>query len=57
MIRFDSTTLGGADDNIGMDNIQFRQVATGSAVPEPATMLLLGWGLLGLAALRRRIIG
>ena len=33
----------------GMDNLEFN-----SAVPEPGTVLLIGSGLLGLAARRRR---
>ncbi len=47
-IEFDLTGLGGNSDNVGMDNIRFRQ----SAVPEPVTFLAVP--ALAALALRRR---
>jgi hypothetical protein len=44
-VHVDTTGLGGNSDNIGLDNIQFSQVA---AVPVPAAIWLFGSGLLGL---------
>ena len=43
---------GGGNDGFGLDNFTVGNVA--STVPEPGSMLLLGAGLLGLAAFRRR---
>ena len=43
---------GGAGPDKDYDDFAVR--ITASPVPEPATMLLLGSGLLGLAALRRK---
>ncbi len=52
-IIIDFTGLGSSNDDVGLDNIQFGQVAS-DPIPEPATMLLLGTGLVGLAGSRVR---
>lgn len=63
-INIDLSGLGGASDNIGIDNIRFGQSPPGvlidqppSTVPEPATWatMLLGFLTIGVAARRRRI--
>lgn len=47
----DSITLHFLNDIVGTDDVRFGPSA---AVPEPATLLLTGAGLVGLAARRRR---
>ena len=48
------TIRWGNDWNIGIDNINFDESRSSEAVPEPATMLLFGVGLAGLAGYSRR---
>jgi hypothetical protein len=38
----------------GSENVQFNQLSESAVTPEPATLLLLGSGLLGLAGFRRK---
>lgn len=63
-INIDLSGLGGASDNIGIDNIRFGQSPPGaaidqppSAVPEPSAwaMMLLGFMTIGAVTRRRRI--
>jgi hypothetical protein len=51
-----SVTFEGAANQIGFDDVTFGSSTPGNVVPEPATMGLVGTGLLGLfgARFRRR---
>lgn len=51
-----SIDFGGTSNQIGFDNITFGSATPGAPtpVPEPAAILVLGAGLAGIAALRRR---
>jgi hypothetical protein len=52
-ILIDANNLGPDSDLIGIDNIIFGQDVAQAQIPEPAGLLLLGGGLLGLGVVRR----
>lgn len=49
-----SIDFGGTVDQIAFDDITFGAATPGNAVPEPGTLALIGLGLLGAAARRRK---
>jgi hypothetical protein len=53
--NFDMLSPGGSLESIVFDIPDWRTFGQSTQVPEPATMLLLGLGLMGLAGLRRKI--
>jgi hypothetical protein len=41
------------DSNTGITNVNFSETSSADPVPEPASLMVLGVGLIGLGAIRR----
>ncbi len=52
--RYVKLVMVGAGETLGMGEIAFSANTAGNAVPEPATLMLFGLGLLGLAGINRK---
>lgn len=53
-IIVDQINLGSASDDVALDNVRFGQLDANAPIPEPATMTLLGMGVVAMAARARR---
>lgn len=55
-LRWTDTDNAGSDAGIAIDNFSFSAAASGGAVPEPASVVLLGLGLVGSLVIGRKRI-